>query len=80
MKGYTGEQTMMTAAELAIAYAESQLAGHIKYSEDGEGYTLTPAGLEAVFRVWFGLSPKDRLSLFHLIKLVIEAGEEIQDK
>lgn len=71
------ERDVMTASEMALAYAEMQLANHIEYSEDGERFNFTDSGLEAAWELWHGLSPKDRLSLFLLTKLIIGAGADL---
>lgn len=70
------ERNIMTAGDLAIAYAELQLADKIQYGEDGERFYFTDAGLNAAFELWHGLPPKDRLSLFLLTKLIIETGAD----
>ena len=74
------ERDLMTGEELAIAYAEMHLADHIEFSEDGERYLFTDAGFKAAWELWFNLSPKDRLTLFILTKLIIEAGANLDKK
>lgn len=71
---------MMTAEELAIAYAEMQLASHVAYFENDEKLRFTDTGLNAAWELWFNLRPKDRLSLLMLIRLIIEAGTDLDKK
>lgn len=73
------ERESLSSEELGIALAEMQLAGHIKYAEDGENIKLTDAGDEYAWDLWFGLSPKDRLSLFILTDL-IRGVAELEEK
>lgn len=72
-------QEMMTSEEHAIAFAELQIAGHIEWVGEGdeERFTFTDSGLEDAWKLWFGLPPKDRLTLFLLTKLIIEAGTKL---
>lgn len=68
-------QELISEKERAVAYAELQLAGHIEYSEDGENFKLTTTGLDAAFKLWYSLPAKDRVYLFLLGGLIIDAGE-----
>lgn len=71
MKQY---KELISEKDRAVAYAELQLAGHIEYSEDGENFKLTAAGLDAAFKLWDSLPAKDRIYLFLLSGLIIDAG------
>lgn len=68
------ERQLVSSEELAVAYAELHLDGYIEYSEDGQQQRLTEPGLDAAFKLWYSLPPRDRLSLFVLVRLIIEAG------
>jgi hypothetical protein len=73
----TKERNIITPEELAIAYAELYLAGHIEYFDNDERFRFTDAGLDAAFEQWYKLPPTERLSIFLLTKLIIEAGSEL---
>lgn len=66
------EREIMTSEELALAYAEMHLAGQLEYFDDEKKCRFTEAGLDAAWVLWYGLPPKDRLSLLLLVKLIIE--------
>lgn len=66
---------VISEKDRAVAYAELELAGHIEYSEDGENFRLTTAGLDAAFKLWDSLPAKDRVSLFLLSGLIIDSGD-----
>jgi len=65
-------QNFITSKELAIAYAELQLAGHIEYFDNDERFRFTDAGLDATLERWHKLSPREKLSLFLLTKLILD--------
>jgi hypothetical protein len=67
----------MTSEELAIAYAEMHLAGHIEYFDNDERFLFTDAGLDAAFDMWRKLPPVEKLTLFLLTQLIIEAGLDL---
>lgn len=66
----------MNSKELAVAYAELELGKQIEWSEDGDRFLFTDTGLDKAWELWFSLPPKDRLTLFLLVKLLVEAAPD----
>lgn len=76
----TENRDIITPEELAIAYAELQLGGHIEYFDNDERVRFTDTGLDEAFKLWFSFPPKDRLSLFLLIRLVMDANINLDEQ